>query len=108
MIKINEFKELNYDQKKEYLVSILDALPVQFKTSRSILMLLKKNSPSENFLVSVFNQVGKMEKCWLDQITSEEKENEHKCAKITDKYNNLTQVDQKEAEEYLLKELNNL
>ena len=108
MIKINEFNTFNYNQKKEYLIGLLDSLPVQFKTSTSISRLLKKNSPSENFLLSVFNQVSRIEQYWVDQITAEEKKNEHKYTKITDSYNNLTETDKKDAEEYLLKELNNL
>lgn len=108
MIKVEEFTSLEYRQQKEYLVDLLDSLPVQFATSKSISKLLKNHSPSSSFLLSIFDQITKMEQDGVNNISIEEKTNIDKYSHIVANYDGLTKKDQQDAEAYLIKELNNL
>ena len=108
MINVEEFKTLKYDEQKEYLVTLLEALPTQFNTSKSISQLLKTHSPSASFLLSVFNQITKMEQNGINKINSEGKNNIDNYNKIIKSYDGLAKEDQKDAEDYLIKELNTI
>ena len=108
MIKKNEFESLNYNEKKEYLLDLLKDLPDNFKTSHTILKLLQNHSPSESFLLSVFDQLSVMEKRGIEEITSKNQVAVSKSKNIVENYNMLSDKDKQEAEDYLLENLKNI
>lgn len=108
MINKSQFQSLNYNDKKDYLLDLLKDLPDNFKISHTILNLLQKHSPSENFLLSVFDQLWIMEKKWIEATVTKNQSVVSKSQNIVENYNKLSEKDKEDAEAYLLESLKNL
>ena len=108
MITKNDFASYTYEEKKEYLISILSDISDKFKLSKIILKLLHNHSPSDTFLISTFNQLEIMEQEWKKVLDLKDKEHIIHLNNIAENFDELSDKEKNEAETDLIKNLANI